>query len=128
MKDLFQAVIPISSIVAMTVEDAPFWERIAEKWGIGLVGMALFIILARWTAKREEKLQEARDEREAAAQLERNALAQRNNELTSELLTQNREHSTRLEQIIAEGNRVQRELAEEIRNIARRVNCPKAHH
>lgn len=116
--------IPLSSLLAVTMEDAPFWERIAEKWGIGFVGLALFIGLAYWTTKREERLQEARDKRDAESHAERAELLKKNNELGERMIQQHKDHSLRLEQIIKDGNRAQADVGVELKNLARRVRCP----
>lgn len=116
--------IPLSSLLAVTMEDAPFWEPIAEKWGIGFVGLALFVALAYWTTKREDKLQDARDKREAESLAERLALLTKNNELGEKMIQQHKDHSLRLEQIIKDGNKAQADVGVELKNLARRVRCP----
>lgn len=124
MKDFILPMIPLSSLLAVTMEDAPFWERIAEKWGIGFVGLALFVALAYWTTKREDKLQDARDKREAESLAERLALLTKNNELGEKMIQQHKDHSLRLEQIIKDGNKAQADVGVELKNLARRVRCP----
>lgn len=119
MKELL---IPISllPILAVTQESATFWERMAERWGIGLVGMALFFFMAKWAAKREteaSKKQNAREEkvreslialdreradRELASSNERAALLARNNELQTEQINNMAAHATRIEQLTKE--------------------------
>jgi hypothetical protein len=124
MKDFILPMIPLSGLLAVTMEDAPFWERIAEKWGIGFVGLALFCALAFWTSKREDRLQAARDKRDVDAQAERLALLTKNNELGEKMIQQHKDHSLRLEQIIKDGNKAQTDVGVELKNLARRVRCP----
>lgn len=124
MKDFILPMIPLSGLLAVTMEDAPFWERIAEKWGIGFVGLGLFCALAYWTTKRETRLQDARDKRDAEALAERLTLLTKNNELGEKMIQQHKDHSLRLEQIIKDGNRAQADVGIELKNLARRVRCP----
>jgi hypothetical protein len=124
MKDFILPMIPLSSLLAVTMDDAPFWERIAEKWGIGFVGLALFCALAYWTSKREDNLQAARDKRDTEALAERMALLTKNNELGEKMIQQHKDHSVRLEQIIKDGNKAQADVGVELKNLARRVRCP----
>lgn len=113
-----------SSLAIMPPTDASFWERVAEKWGIGFVGMALLFFLAKWTAKREAKALLDRETRENAMNAERLDLLKRNNELQEQHLAASQKHSTELKQIIRDGNKYQADVGVELKNIARRVNCP----
>ena len=124
MRDFVLAMIPISSMMAISANDAPFWERIAEKWGIGFIGLGLFLLLANWTVKREDKLQQIRDAREEESQRERINLLSKNNELAEKLITQHKDHSVRLEQIIKDGNKAQEDVGRELKNITRKIRCP----
>jgi hypothetical protein len=128
MKDFILPLIPISSLMAVSMNDAPFWERIAEKWGIGFVGLALFVALAYWTTKREDKMQSVRDKREDESQNERLTLLGKNNDLAEKLIQQHKDHSLRLEQIIKDGNKAQADVGVELKNLARRIRCPGGSH
>ena len=110
--------------MAVSMQDGPFWESVAEKWGIGLVGLGLFIALAFWTTKREEKIQKARESREDASQAERTELMRHNIALGEKLIQQHRDHSDRLEQIIKDGNKAQADIGIELKNLSRCVRCP----
>lgn len=118
MKDFILPLIPVSGILAVGVEDMSFWERLAERWGIGFVGIALFVALALWTAKREEKAQAVRDKRDEANHLERVDLAK-------QLLEQSRLHAARLEEIIEKYQQTQVLVATELKAVARFGRCPK---
>lgn len=127
-----ELILPLATIcpfiAAVSTDDLSFWERIAEKWGIGFIGLALFVLLARWTAKREDTLQAQRDAREAAGQAERVALLQRNNQLQELAIEAQAKHSTDLKQIIRDGNKHQADVGVELKNLARRVRCPGSIH
>jgi len=120
--------VPFSGFLAVSTQDASFWEKLVEKWGIGLIGMALFILLARWTAHREETAQLARDAREAADHAERIALATRNNDLMEQVIKESKDHSLRLEKIIESGNSSNAQIAREMSHISQLVSsrCPKS--
>lgn len=116
--------IPMSGMLAVSVQDASFWERMAERWGIGLVGMALFVALAWWTTKKEEKAQTARDKRDEADHAERVELAMKNNELAEKLLQQSTDHAARLEGFLRETITSQNKVADELKNVAKFARCP----
>lgn len=125
MKDfLAPFAVSLPFIAAVTQEELTFWERIAEKWGIGFIGLGLFAALAYWTAKRENALQATRDKRDADAQAERLALLTRNNELQEQAIEAQRKHANELKQIIRDGNKYQEDVGRELKNLARRVRCP----
>lgn len=124
MKEFLFPAAAFTGLAAMQQESATFWERIAEKWGIGFVGLVLLYFLARWTAAREAKALAERDRREDAINKERLALLQRNNELQEQNIIDSRKHSTELKQIIKDGNRAQADVGVELKNLARRVRCP----
>jgi flagellar biosynthesis/type III secretory pathway M-ring protein FliF/YscJ len=124
MRELVLTSIPISSFFIAGLGNAEYWERIAEKWGIGFIGLALFIALAFWTVKREERLLKAREKREDSLQEERSIMMKKNNELVEQLVKQHKDHSVRLEQIIADGNRNQADVGRELKNLARKIRCP----
>ena len=124
MKDILLPFIPLSGLLADASPDATFWERIAEKWGIGFVGLALFVVLARFTMKRDDEREKKRDERDELEKAEKVALAKENNRLQQELLDQHRNHSRRLEALIKDGNKHQADVGQELKNLARRVRCP----
>ena len=124
MKPFLFPLVPVSALMTVNVEDLPFLEKIFEKWGIGFIGMALFVGLAYWASKRDAKAQSARDKREAADHSERVELAKKNNELTEQLIKQTTAHSIRLEQIIEKSNIHQECIGEQLRAISRFQRCP----
>ena len=87
MKELLPPFAFLSPLVAaLSQDELSFWERVAEKWGIAAISLALFCALAFWTGKREAALQKKRDEKDAQDHEERVKLAQLNNELTRQLV------------------------------------------
>jgi Skp family chaperone for outer membrane proteins len=124
MKDFLFPAAAFTSLAVLQQETASFWERVAEKWGIGFVGMALLFFLAKWTAKREAAALLERDHREDAINKERLDLLKRNNELQEQHLAASQKHSTELKNIIKDGNKYQADVGVELKNLARRVNCP----
>lgn len=124
MKDLLLpfAIIP-SYMAALTMDNATFWERVAEKWGIGFIGLGLFLALSWWTVKREDAAADARSKRESAVDAERLAMQTEIRDLHREHLEQSRRHAAKLEQIIKDGNKAQSDLGIELKNLARRVKC-----
>lgn len=125
MKDLILPAFAIQSIpIALTATEYSFWDRMAERWGIGLVGLVLLFFLARWTSKREAKTLAERDKREDALNKERLKALERNNELLEAQIAQQAKHSAELKQVIKDGNKYQADVGIELKNIARRVNCP----
>lgn len=125
MKDFL---LPLASAVpflaAMSREDMSFWEKIAEKWGIGVVGLGLFCGLAWWTAKRETALQQDRDAKEAANQAERINLLARNNELQAELLKAVNSHAKTGEQLSRDGIKASNDHAAALRMLVRKMQRP----
>lgn len=125
MKDIFLGLIPFSSYIAViSQEDLTFWERIAEKWGIGFIGLGLFFFLAKWTAKRETTLQEQRDKKEAESLAERVALLTENNRLQGELLKAINSHATRAEQMTRDSMRATNDHAAALRQLVRKMKRP----
>lgn len=124
MKDFLFPAAAFTSLAAVQQDAASFWERIAEKWGIGFVGLLLLYFLAKWTANREAKALAERDKREDAINKERLDLLKRNNELQEQHLAATQKHSTELKNIIKDGNKYQADVGIELKNLARRVRCP----
>lgn len=120
MKDyiLFAALPPIYHL-AQTVDPNhfPLWERLLEKWGIGLIGMGLFGLLASWTYRREEKAQERREKKEDQAQSERVQLAKENNELSLRIIQQAAEHSSRLEELVRDSNEAEKQTHKHLEDL-----------
>jgi hypothetical protein len=125
MRDFFLPLAASLSIFA-TVEynNLSFWERIAEKWGIGFVGLALLVLLAKWTANREAFLQKQRDEKDEAFQEERTRLLNVNNELQAELLKTMIRHASRAEQLTKDGLRASNDHASVLRMLVRKMKRP----
>lgn len=117
--------IPLSGFMAVTATDVSFWERIAEKWGIGFVGLALFVALAYWTTKREERIQDKRDERDERMSAERLAMQTEIRDLNRAQLDVVSKHANKLEAIIKDGNKAQADVAIELKNIARLIHRPE---
>lgn len=124
MKEFLFPAAAFTGLAAIQQDAASFWERVAEKWGIGFVGLILLYFLARWTANREAKALLERTQREDAINKERLDLLKRNNELQEQHLEASRKHSTELKQIIRDGNKHQADVGVELKNLARRVRCP----
>ncbi len=124
MKDFLFPAAAFTSFATIQGADAPFWERIAEKWGIGFVGLLLLYFLAKWTAKREATALLEREKRENTMNAERLAALNRNNELQEQHLAASQKHSIELKNIIKDGNKYQADVGVELKNLARRVNCP----
>jgi hypothetical protein len=125
MKDIVFAIIPFTSIVAvLTQEQVGFYEKLLEKWGIGLIGLGLFFALARWTARRETKLQEARDKKEAESLAERVGLLTENNRLQGELLKAINSHAQKAEQLTKEATKANSDHASALRMLLRKMKRP----
>lgn len=121
-------------------EDYDFWEKQADKWGIALVSLVFFTVLAyiSWKAqqKREEALcnaaialQKKEDDREAraiiredASQAERVGLLKENNGFQLKLVEMNGVQT----QAIKDQTRANENLARSMKDMIRKVNCPKA--
>lgn len=101
-----------------------FWERILEKWGIGFIGLGLFLLLAWRTEKKAEKEQLARDARDQQDVAERKALAERNNQLQEQQLAIQTEHARRLEQLVKDGNKSVDDHASALRMLIRKMKRP----
>lgn len=125
MKDLlFPLTASIPFLAAMSQDDLTFWERVAEKWGIGFIGLGLFCVLAWWTAKREKALQDARDKREAENQAERTGLLAKNNDLQAELLKAVNSHAKTAEQLSRDGIKASNDHASALRMLVRKMKRP----
>lgn len=124
MKDLILPLFAVQIPLAMAESEYSFWDRMAERWGIGLVGLVLVFFLARWSADREAKASKARDDREAASNAERLALLSRNNELQEQQIAAQAKHAQKLEQLTKDGNKAQADNAEVIRNLIRKMKRP----
>lgn len=87
MKDLLPPLVCISPAFAnVSSNDLSLYERSMDRWGIALVSLVLLFLLAKWTAKREEKLEAARVAKDTQDHAERVKLAEANNELTAKLV------------------------------------------
>jgi hypothetical protein len=124
VKDTVALLLLAPLLATLDTEQLTFWERMLEKWGIGLVGIGAFCALAWWTNKRETKLQEERDKREAADRAERLALATRNNELQEAQLKALSDHAQRIEQLTKDGNRSRDDHASALRMLMRKFKRP----
>jgi hypothetical protein len=101
MKDLFVTLAGLS-VLGSAATDVPVntWEHLLEKWGIGFVGMALFVLLARWTMNREERLQKERDARTQEEVEARKLLADELNSTQKEMLKQMTSNAKRMEYLV----------------------------
>lgn len=115
-------VIPFVAVI--THEDLSFWERMLEKWGIGLVGLALVYFLAKWAAKREDRVQSDRDKRDDVNQAERVALLARNNELQVQLLNAINLHAKKAEDLTKEATKAANDNAAALRMLVRKMKRP----
>lgn len=133
MKD-FAPVIALPCLASVVTDNMTFWERMAEKWGIGLVGMALFFFLARWTARREAADRVARDKKDAADlaardkkdaedREERRALMARNNELQETLIAAVNANARKFEAVAKDGIRATEDHANAVKNLVRKIRC-----
>ena len=124
MRDLFFPVALLPFLATASTEDLSFWEKLLEKWGIGLVGMACFYLLAKWTARREDVAKEEQKTREDSAQAERVSLLQTNNELAQKLLTQSEKHASTMEKLVKDHTKSASDNAVELRNLTRKMKRP----
>lgn len=108
--------IPLQGLLAVTSEDLSFWERVAEKWGIGFIGMGLFVGLAWWANKRDAKNQVARDARDDAMQ-------KQNMELMKQIIDGSKEHSERLEEILVNNATERAALTQALKDNAKLARC-----
>jgi hypothetical protein len=121
MRDLLLSALSIPMLAAITRDDLSFWEKLLEKWGIGLIGIGLFCALAWWTARREKTLNEERVHREVDFQTTIVKLAQENNRLQEENKTQSLNHAHRLEGLILSGNVSREHHAAALRLLVRKL-------
>jgi hypothetical protein len=121
MRDFCLTTLMIPFFAAISQEDVSFWEKLLEKWGIGLIGLGLFGLLAWWTARRENALNQERSKREKDFQDTIVRLAQENNTLQSEIKTQGSTHAQRLERLIMEGNVSREHHASALRMLVRKL-------
>lgn len=124
MKDFLFPLAAVPFLAVLSRDDLTFWERVAEKWGIGFIGLGLFCVLAWWTAKREKALQDARDKRDAENQAERVALLARNNDLQVELLKAVNAHALKGEQLSRDGIKASNDHAAALRMLVRKMKRP----
>lgn len=125
MKEFLFPLVAIQALpLGMTETQYNFWDRMAERWGIGLVGLVLLFFLARWTSAREAKALVEQRNREDAMNAERLAALERGNQLQEQAIAAQAKHSQEMKQIIRDGNKYQSDVGIELKNIARRVNCP----
>lgn len=94
--------VPIIAIISQ--DEIGTWEHLFEKWGIGLVGLGFFCVLAWWTAKREDCDKLERNKKEEENQAERKDLMKENIELQKAQITMMEKHITRVEQLTREAN------------------------
>lgn len=110
--------VPLSVALAeVEVVRLELWERLAEKWGIGFVGLGLFCALAWWIAKREAKVQEARDD-------ERKELLNRNIELGERMLATHENHQQQIIDLIIKQNESQNETNRVLDDLSKSI-CRK---
>lgn len=122
MRDLFLTALLFPTTVAViTNEDLTFWEKMLERWGIGLVGMALFLALAYLTVKRENKLEKERLARELETSTAMTALSTRNNELLEAHHSLMSNHTIRLERLVRDGNLSREQHSAALRMLVRKM-------
>ena len=124
MKDLLPATWFTTGLLAQIPADHGFWERIFERWGIAAVSLALLWFLAKWTTKREDKVQEKQDKRDEIWQAERISLLSRNNELLERHITQANDHAKQLKDLIKDSNKVQSDHASAVRMMTLKFRRP----
>lgn len=122
MKDFIFTAFGVSFLGVITNEDISTWERLLEKWGIGLVGLVFFCILAWWTAKRDEKEKQERIKKEDDNQAERKALLSENNELQKAQIAMMEKHAQRIEQLTREANRSRDDHSSALRMMFRKMS------
>lgn len=122
MNSYLTLALPGTLIAAASYQDASLWERAAERWGIGLVGLGLFIALAWLNEKKEVKREKERQDRDAAAQKERTELLSENNRLQSALLDHLVSHARILENLVKDGNKAANDQAQEMKNLSRKLH------
>lgn len=135
MRELVLPLALLPTILPTNAGEAETWWTIAQRNGVGFVFFILFLSLTALSIRRERKVEIARAKREADANAERIALQTQIRDLTQAQLTASEEHGKRqlaqstsharkLEGIIEDGNKVQVELSANIKQLARKVNCP----
>jgi hypothetical protein len=122
MKDFIFTLFGVSLLGVVTNEDIGTWERLLEKWGIGLVGLVFFCVLAWWTAKRDEKDKVDRIRKEDANQEERKALLSENNDLQKAQIAMMEKHAQRIEQLTKEANRSRDDHSAALRMMFRKMS------
>ncbi len=109
--------------LAADVHDAEGWWQLVQKNGVGFIFFILFVILTGFSVRREKASEEARAKRENEANADRLAMQTEIRDLNKKQFDQQVSHSTRLEQIIKDGNKAQADVGVELKNLARRMKC-----
>ena len=107
------------------IEEAESWWETANRNGVGFVFFVLFVCLMWVSYRREKTAEEARVKRENAANAERTALQAEIRDINQRQLEQANTHAAALQRIIKDGNKAQADVAIEMKNLARKVNCPR---
>lgn len=121
------AVLPsvLGQLPVKSDEVESWWEK-ANKHGVGFVFFVLFLALMYISYRRETKAEEARTKREELANAERLALQTEIRDLNQRQLDQSDRHANALKRVILDGNKAQADVGVELKNLARKVNCPRA--
>lgn len=131
MKDLLVplALIPSVFISSLPVDmaQADSWWQTAQKNGVGFVFFLLFLGITFATYNREKKAEAARVLRDNSANGERLAMQTEIRDLNKQQLDSAKDHSKNLERLIKDGNKAQADIGAEMKNLARKVNCPISH-
>lgn len=128
MKDLFIpfALIPtvFATSLPVDINEASSWWEKAQKEGVGFVFFMLFLVITFMTYYREKKAEAARVLRDNSANGERLAMQTEIRDLNKQQLDSAKDHSKNLERLIKDGNKSQADIGAEMKNLARKVNCP----
>ena len=125
MRELVLPLALLPTILPANVGEAETWWTVAQRNGVGFVFFILFLALTALSVRREKKAEGDRVKRENDANAERVTLQTEIRDLNKQQLEQAEKHGKNLERIIKDGNRAAADVAVEMKNLARRVNCPK---
>jgi thiamine biosynthesis lipoprotein ApbE len=139
MRELILPFAILPAILPANVNEAETWWTVAQRNGVGFVFFVLFLALTALSVRREKKAETERKAREIASEIarakredksnaERLAMQSEIRDLNEKQLAQAVKHSTRLENVIKEGNKAAADVAVEMKNLARRVRCPGTTH
>lgn len=128
MRELILPFALLPAILPANVDEAETWWTVAQRNGVGFVFFVLFLGLTALSIRREKKAEANRAKREVESNAERLALQTQIRDLNEKQLKQADAHSTRLLNIIKDGNKAAADVGVELKNLARRVRCPGSIH